>query len=44
MLGAKYPTDENRYETENPSIFEVLSEICGKLKHTCLEHYINVKM
>lgn len=35
MLGTKCPTDGNRFERENPEVF---SDICGKLKHACLEH------
>lgn len=44
MLGTKCPIDENRNERENPSYFEVLYDTCGKLKHACLEHKINVYM
>lgn len=38
VLGTKHPTDEKRDERENLSTFQMLNDVCGKLKHACLEH------
>lgn len=38
VLGIKYFIDEKRDERENFSIFQMLNDVCGKLKYVCLEY------